>query len=73
MTTIFYLPSDAEAGLQDDHIVLLDNVHSMPSGVFQATPAKRKAFTLSNLGFYIFIFKLSIHFCRLRENVIRAS
>jgi hypothetical protein len=71
VTTIFYLP-DAIGGLGEEHIVLLDDVHTMPSSVFQSSTAKTKAFTLSNLGFYMFIFKLSIHFCRLREDIARA-
>ncbi len=70
VTTIFYLP-DAIGGLGGDHIVILDDVHSMPSSVFQADTMKRKLCTLNTLGFYLFIFKLSIHFCRLRENVAR--
>jgi hypothetical protein len=72
VTTIFYLPS-AAGSLNDDHIVLLDDVHTMPSTAFPNETAKVKSFTLSNIGFYLLIFKLSIHFCRLRENVVRAS
>jgi hypothetical protein len=71
VTTIFYLP-DALGGLDDEHIVLLDDVHTMPSTAFHRITTKTKAFTLSTLGFYLFIFKLSMHFCRLREDVVRA-
>jgi hypothetical protein len=71
VTTIFYLP-DSVGSLSEEHIVLLDDVHTMPSSAFKASTTKSKTFTLSNLGFYIFVFKLSMHFCRLRENVARA-
>ena len=71
ISTIFYLP-DAVGSLSEEHIVLLDDVHTMPSSAFQGAPGNTKTFTLSNLGFYIFIFKLSMHFCRLREDVSRA-
>ncbi len=72
VTTIFYLP-DAVGGLGDEYIVILDDVHTMPAAYLKIGSENTKNFTLSDLGFYMFIFKLSIHFCRLRENVIRAA
>jgi len=72
VTTIFYLP-DAIGGFGEDHIIILDDVHTMPSSAFQSDSTKRKAFTLNTFGFYLFIFKLSVHFCRLRENVERTA
>lgn len=72
VTTIFYLP-DAVGGLGDEYIAVLDNVHTIPSAAIKFSEDNKKAFTLNALGFYLFIFKLSINFCRLRENVVRAA
>ena len=72
VTTIFYLP-DAVGGLGDEYIVILDNVHTMPAAAIEIGGENSKGFTLNDLGFYLFIFKLSIHFCRLRENIVRAT
>ncbi len=72
VTTIFYLPN-AVGGLGDEYIVILDNVHTMPAAALKIGTENTKGFTLNNLGFYMFIFKLSINFCRLRENVVRAA
>jgi hypothetical protein len=68
VTSMFYLPADGM--LDEDHVVLLDDLHSMPVEVHQK--AVEKLFTLSMAGFYLFIFKLSVHFCRLHEDVDRS-
>lgn len=64
-TNMFFLP--AEGPLEDDHVVRLDDAHSMPVGAHSG----EKLFTLSNTGFYMLVFKLSVHFCRLHEKVNR--
>src|SRR5262249_26177507 len=69
VTNLFYVP--AGSGLEVDHVVLLDDVHTMPAEVF-ATERGTKIFTLSQAGFYLFIIKLSLHFCRFHEALIRA-
>jgi hypothetical protein len=69
VTSIFYLPRGTV--LRDDHIALLDEVYTMPSKVFESEKEKAKFLTLGHFGFYLFVFKLSIHFCRLHENVAR--
>lgn len=69
VTSIFFLP--AGGYLQEDHIALFDDIYTMPSNVFNQENKKSKAFTLSMFGFYLFVFKLSIHFCRFQENVAR--
>lgn len=66
VTSIFYLPSSKE--IKDEYIAILDDVHTIP---FSATSDSEKIFTLSMFGFYLFVFKLSIHFCRLHEEVSR--
>lgn len=68
-TGFFYLPADGP--LDEDYVALLDDLHSMPVAVHQQEA--EKLFTLSMAGFYLFVFKLSIHFCRLHENVERTS
>lgn len=70
VTSIFYLP--AGAGLDEEHIALLDDVHTVPvQHVRQGLEQRRKLFTLGMTGFYLFLFKLSVHFCRFHENVER--
>ena len=67
VTSIFYLPADGP--LEEEHVALLDDLHSMP--VEAPWQTAEKLFTLSMIGFYLFVFKLSVHFCRLHENVDR--
>jgi hypothetical protein len=69
VTSIFFLPAGSE--LQEDHMALLDQLYTMPVKVFELETAKFRRFTLSLIGFYIFVFKLSVHFCRFHENVAR--
>ncbi len=69
VTSIFFLP--AGNGLQEDHIALLDQIYTMPAKVFELEKAKSKVFTLSLIGFYLFVFKLSVHFCRFHEQIAR--
>lgn len=68
-TNIFHLP--AGAFLDEDYVVRLDEVHSMPLAAHAANVDRQKLFTLSNTGFYMLVLKLSVHFCRLQENVNR--
>ena len=69
VTSLVYLPKGAE--LDEDYVALLDDIHTVPSQAFGLRNEKRKLFTLSNIGFYLFILKLSVHFCRLHEEVVR--
>jgi hypothetical protein len=74
ISAIFYLPK--AANLPDECIVLLDQVNNCdithldldrnPNNV-----KEKRLFSLSNYGFYLFLFKLSIHFTRIREAVER--
>lgn len=68
VSNMFYLPADGL--LDEDHVALLDDLHSMPVKVHRE--AAEKLFTLSMAGFYLFVFKLSVHFCRLHEDVDRS-
>jgi hypothetical protein len=67
-TYIFYLPSIP--GTMDESIILLDDIHNQPLQDFLKTKENR-LFTLNPYAFYIFLIKLSIHFCRFQEGVSR--
>ena len=69
VTSLVYLPKGAE--LDADYVALLDDIHTVPSQSFVARSEKTKLFTLSTVGFYLFVLKLSVHFCRLHEEVVR--
>jgi hypothetical protein len=69
VSAIFYLPRGGK--LAEDYIAILDDVHSIPLNVFLDEKEKVKLFTLSQVGFYLFVLKLSVHFCRLHEGVPR--
>lgn len=68
-SNMFYLP--AGGPLKEEYVVRLDDIHSMPVKIYSESDRREKVFTLSMLGFYMFIFKLSVHFCRLQENISR--
>ena len=70
VSSIFYLPQGGE--LPEDCIALLDNINNCRvSFVKNEEVPERRLFSLSNYGFYLFLFKLSIHFTRIREAVER--
>ena len=67
---IFYLPKGGK--LKNDSILFFDRINNCPSDLIdsKSIPDKR-IFTLSNYGFYLFLFKLSVHFTRIRDGVSR--
>lgn len=69
VTSLFYLPKGG--ALEEDFIAILDDLHSLPANFFYSKLERKKEFTLSQAGFYLFLLKLSIHFCRFHENVLR--
>lgn len=70
ISSIFYLPKGG--GLPEDCIALLDSINNCKSSfVDNEEIQKRRLFSLSNYGFYVLLFKLSIHFTRIREAVER--
>ena len=68
LTSVFYLP-EAD-GVIDESLVFLDDLHAEPLEYF-LNNEKAPLFTLSQHAFYVFIIKLSIHFCRFQEGVNR--
>ncbi|MEO5329236.1 MAG: hypothetical protein H7829_13455 [Magnetococcus sp. THC-1_WYH] len=68
VTSMFYLPKSKTEG--HDYIALLDDLHSIPAQNLKQEECK-KIFTLSMFGFYLLLFKISVHFCRFHEGVNR--
>lgn len=69
-TSVVYLP--AGGGLQEDMVVLLDKVQSLPFSEFNAAAPARLA-VLTQRGFWVLLIKLSMHFLRPHEGVPRAA
>lgn len=69
ITHLLYLP--AGGNLQESGIAHFDKIFSLPYSIFKKDIDKNKVTTLSQLGHYLLSFKMSIHFCRLQENVPR--
>ncbi|MDY7073518.1 hypothetical protein PshuTeo2_36500 [Pseudomonas hunanensis] len=70
-TSFFFLP--AQGTVSDEYVAWLSDVHSMPTSVFLEGQERSKLFTLNLTGFYLFLLKLSIHFCRFHEEVDRSA
>ena len=70
ISDLFYLPKGG--GLETNYIALLGDVNSVSSSNFQSQQSKEKLLTLSAFGHYLFLYKLSIHFCRFNEGINRA-
>ena len=67
---MFYLPPGLR--LEEEWIALFDKVVNHNANALNFNELlKNRLFTLSDYGFYLFLFKLSIHFTRLREGVVR--
>lgn len=68
---IFYLPKGGQ--LENDSIVFFDRLNHCPADVISGKQVQAgKIFTLSDYGYYLFLFKLSVHFTRIREGVQRS-
>jgi hypothetical protein len=70
VSSLFYLPSNQALG--EEAIALLDRINNcnlQSLNVIELT--QTRLFTLSDYGFYLFLFKLSIHLTRIRENLQR--
>lgn len=68
-SAVFYLP--AYENHIAESIALLDNVFNIPLSRFNASERKSKFLSLNRFGFYLFLFKLAVHFCRMHEEVDR--
>ncbi len=68
VTSIFYLPP--LAGVIEESVILLDNIHVHPLKNFLGL-SREPLFQLNQFAFYLFLIKLSIHFCRFQEGIQR--
>lgn len=72
ISQILYLPKGGK--LSYDGIVFFDRAISVPLSEDRVKDmCKRKLFTLSNFGFYLFLFKMSVHFTRIQERIDRTT
>ena len=68
-SSILYLPA---SGIISDSIVFLDSVLSISTSFLNGKQISGiRIHSLSNYGFYLLLFKLSVHFCRMQEKVDR--
>ena len=71
VSSMFYLPSTGDMA---ESIVFLDRIlHVSQKYVDRNTVDNRRLFSLSDYGFYLFVFKMSMHLSRIREGVNRGS
>lgn len=72
VTSMFFLPKNEATG--EDAIAMLDRANNCDLRILNPgdVPGQR-LFTLSDFGFYLFLFKLSLHFTRIREGVARSQ
>lgn len=68
VTSMFYLPR--LSGVIEESIILLDNIHVHPLRDFLEV-SHEPLFQLNQFAFYLFLIKLSIHFCRFQEGIQR--
>lgn len=69
-TSFFYLPNIPNIGR--DGVVYFGQINSCPREMLDEGNVE-KIFQLSNVGFYLFLIKLSIHFTRIRDGVNRGE
>ncbi len=70
ISTVFYLPVCEK--LSYDSFVFLDKINSCSgTSIPRLDLNNKRLFTLSNYGLYLFLFKLSVHFSRIREGIDR--
>jgi hypothetical protein len=71
VTQIFYLPPSGSDG---EGLVFLDRVcHCASENIDRSKLKDMRLFTLSQFGHYLFLFKLSIHFTRMNDGVVRGK
>ena len=69
ITSILYLPADSRI---QESIVFLDKMYNIENHfIDRNTLAEHRLFSLSDYGFYLFLFKLSVHFSRIKEGINR--
>ncbi len=80
ISNLFYLPEkkNGEEVIIKESFVRFDLNVTLPAVIFESehyskdyAPDGDRLFSFTNYGFYLFLIKLSIHFCRFREGVFR--
>lgn len=72
ITNIFFLPKGGK--LEYDSIVYFDRINSCSREYIDDERIKdMRLFTLSDYGLYLFVLKMSVHFCRITEGGSRAG
>ena len=80
ISNLFYLPEkkNGELVIIKESFVRFDLNVTLPAVIFESehyskdyAPDGDRLFSFTNYGFYLFLIKLSIHFCRFREGVFR--
>jgi hypothetical protein len=70
-SSMFYLPKTDKLG--EEAIAVLDRINNCDAQAVDLRELVRnRLFTLSDYGFYLFLFKLSLHLTRIREAVARS-
>lgn len=71
VSQILFLP---KSNTFNESIVFLDKVINIDSrSIDRLTLKQRRLISLSDYGFYMLLFKISVHFCRLQERVERGA
>ncbi len=80
ISNLFYLPEKIYNGekVLEESFARFDSNVTLPISIFNDTkynksysPNGDRVFSFSNYGFYMFLIKLSVHYCRFREGVFR--
>lgn len=72
ITQVFYLPSIDN--IFEESLVYLDRVINCPNNMIDREQLpENRIFSLSDYGAFLFLFKLSIHFTRIKDRVERRS
>ncbi len=80
ISNLFFLPEKriGDQVILEDSFVRFDSTTTLPIGLFHGdsydmaySPDGDRLFSFSNYGFYLFLIKLSVHYCRFREGVFR--
>lgn len=81
ISNLFFLPGMEREGdlVIPDSFIRFDYTVSLPEDLLynekiskEYSPKGLRLFTFSDYGFYLFLLKLSVHFCRFREGVFRS-
>jgi len=82
ISNLFYLPKYEKNGhtIMEESFVRFDSTVSIPIDILHGEPYDKKylpggdrILSFNNYGFYLFLIKISIHYCRFREGVFRGS